>query len=355
MSAENLAALQSALSTTFSDTLARQMNRDAALARFLRTVPNTGQGGGKQVAWDVEFSGASAAAFAEGSDVAPSEFNYDPLVPAVLPYGQYRSPFQVSNLEMNAAAASPMQAKEIGKIVLERVFGGLTKIASVMNADLFTGTGTDGNGNPNIIGLSSALISSGSYAGISTALYPEWKSNLVNNGGVARSLTMDLLSQAEAALFQASGGSTEYIVTSAGVLRKYEGLFNMVQRVDQGGRSPTAPISGGFPPGTMYWRGIPIIRDRNCPVGTMYLMNGRQAELRVLPWAATGVDDGVPTTTQQATSSNGDTAITPTSIPCMVYPLGRTGSGVKWVVETYIQLKVLRPNGLAILADISEV
>lgn len=359
MAAEVLSNIAAALSTTFGEELRRQWNREAVLASVLPTRPTIGQGGGKQIAWNVLFSGNAAASFAEGSDIQGSEYNYDPAVPAVLSYGQYRTAFQISNLEINAAAASPMQARELGRIVLERVFDGLAKIASVANTDLFTGTGVDGSGNPNIIGLGSgqgtsgALVTSGSYAGINTATFAEWKANLLVNGGNPRALTLDLLANLEQLIFTASGEEPDLIVTSPGVYRKYEDLFTTAMRLMLDGRGPMSGFNGSTPVGTLFWRGKPILRDRNCPAGTLYMLNTRKVIQRVLPWQP--LTAGINTYESQLPSTNGEDVKATAPIPCMVYPLGLTGSGVKWVAETYFQLSVERPNTCGYISDISEV
>ena len=353
MSIEDLTNVSAALSTTFATRLARQMNRTAILAQLLRVVPNDGPGGGKQVAWDIETSGATAVNFAEGADV--TTFNYDPLQPATLPYGMYQSAFELSNLVLNAAAASMRdgQPSEVGKLVEERIYGALTKIASQVNADLFNGTGTGTGGNPNVIGFSSALIDTGSYAGISTTSYTEFASTIVANGGTARPLTLDLMSQVEAAIYIASGKQVTSVVGDPGIIRRYEGLFNESQRIELAGRAPNAQVSAGFPPGTMFWRGIPVIRDRNAPTGSLLFICDDNAEIRVLPWAEDSDADGVNARQAAALSSNGETAsLVP--IPCMIYPLGRTGSAQKFVVETYLQLAVLRPNAFGLLNDLAE-
>lgn len=353
MSAEALTNVSAALSTTFATRLARQMNRTAILARLIRVVPNDGPGGGKQVAWDVETSGATAVNFAEGADV--SGFSYDPIQPATLPYGMYQSSFELTNLVLNAAAASLSggQPREVGKLVEERIYGALTKIASNINADLFNGTGSGTGGNPSIIGFSSALIDTGSYAGISTTSYTEFASTIVGNGGTPRPLTLDLMSQVEAAIYIASGKQVTSVVGDPGVIRRYEGLFNESQRVELAGRAPGAMVSAGYPPGTMYWRGIPVIRDRNAPTGSLLFICDDNAEIRVLPWGEDADADGVGARAASAISSNGEEA-TLVPIPCMIYPLGRTGSAQKFVVETYAQLAVTRPNAFGLLNDVAE-
>lgn len=350
MAADVLSNLSGALAQTFAPELTRNWNRRATLAKSIPIVYGGGLGGAKNVAWDTEFSGATAASFAEGSDIAGAEFNQDVAVPATLSWGQYRSPFQLSNLEINAAAQAMGSATALEDILGERFIGATTKIISLINTDLFTGTGTDGSGNPNIVGLNAALAATGTYAGISKATYTEWAGNVSANGGVARALSMNILASAEQLAFVASGIEPGLIIGSAGIHTKYEGLFEAARRTVDSGQGEIPSYQGST--GRLYWRGKPFARDRSNPSQAMYMLCPDELELRVLPFAT--VPDGTQVMGKDLPSMNGKDS-EPSGIQCHVYPLGRTGSGVKFVVEVYCQLKVKRPNAHVYITDISEV
>jgi hypothetical protein len=350
--AEYLSGISGALAQTFSARLRRQWNRVAVTASRLEMVPATGQGGGKNIGWDVEFSGATSASFAEGSDVAASEYNTDPILPAVLPFGMYRSPFQLSNLEIKAAQASVANAAELGRIVVERLDGSLAKMASIANADLISGVGTDSNGNPIIFGLTNALAATGAYAGLNKSTWPEWQGNFLGNGGVARALTFGLLYQADQLVYTASGKTAKVIIASPGVYASYANLFETIKRVMVG--PDGKPIGGPTYTGgeeELFWKGMPVIRDRNMPTGTMLMLNTDDIKIRPLAGAAN--DDGVQVSTRQLPSDNGETR-TPTPLMVDVYPLARTGSAQKFVAEMYLQLQVERVNSHCIIQDILE-
>ena len=91
MAADNLTNISSALTQSFSKRLVKNWNRQGILISQIPVVSDGGQGDAKQVAWDALMTGATAGAFLEGSDVAQSEFNQDPAIPAVLPWGMYRT------------------------------------------------------------------------------------------------------------------------------------------------------------------------------------------------------------------------------------------------------------------------
>lgn len=358
MSGDVLGNVFGALSQTFSNRLVRAWNRQALTATAIAVENELGQGDAKQVAWDVEFSGATAASFAEGSDVAPSEFNQDPIIPATLSWGQYRAPFLLSNLVIAAAQRNQAGAAALGQLVKERLFGSITKLMMTINQDLFSGTGTDASGNPNIVGLGTALTNTGTYAAINKGTYSEWQGNVLANGGQTRPLTFDLLANLEQIIFQASGLEPDFLVCSAGVLRKYENLFEVGKRTINDGGTPVGQFQGSTGLGmnqvrtNLFWRGKPVLRDRNCQANTLYMLNASELFIKPLPMAAS--PDGVPQTPTNLPSSN-STQTAPTSIMCSIYPLGRTGSAVKFVAEVYLQLKVSRTNAHGLLQDISEV
>lgn len=366
MAADVLANIANALARTFAPDIVMQFNREAVTAKLLSVKDDQGYGDAKEVAWDVSFSGATAAAFAEGSDVGASEFNQDTDINAILSWGMYRAPFQLSNLEINAASRAVGSADKLRSIVTHRLFGSMTKMASVINADLWTGTGTASNGNPNIIGFTGtagtwngSLISSGSYAGLATGTYSEWASNLFTNGGVSRPLSFALLSQAERQIYLNSGERPDVMVGSVGVLSKYEGLFESQKMYNSNEGGGVSQYRGSVTAGmegmktSLAWRDTPMYRDRNAPTGVLLMLNSSNLELKFLPFNPLS-PDGVPVQTMTLPSSNGK-ATTPTPLMANIYPLARTGSAIKFNVEMYVQLAVKRPNSCALIGDLSEV
>lgn len=345
-----LALLSPALGTTFASKLTRVWNRTSVLLQNMTVVPGGGQGGGKQVGWDVQFAGATAASFAEGADV--SSFDNDLEVPATLAWGQYQSKFKLTNKEMNAAYSNMGNAQELERILEERMFDAITAITSKINSDIIVGTGTDGGGNPTMIGLLTALLDSGSYAGVNpgTAGQEAWIGNVQANGGVARPLTLDLLAKAEQLQYVASGQSCDVLVATPGIKTKYEGLFNSVQRMNAGAGGPIARMDASAE--DLYWRGRPLLREKDMTAGYLLGLNSQEIELRVLPWSP--VPDGTPMTVKQLVSSDGDNSRLLGAM-VNVYPLGRQGSAVRFVAEIYCQLKVRRRNQHFLIKDISEV
>jgi hypothetical protein len=370
MAAEFLTSIDSALSQAFAEPLARQWNRSAILLNRLQAKGTTGVGGGKNVAFDLEFTGNQALTVAEGSDVAASEFASDVNLPAILPWAHYRSAFQISETEIDAASSSIGTPTALQDLFGDRIMGAGAQIARKIENDILNGTGVDVNGNPTIIGIfGGALVNSGSYAGVNTTSWTEWQSNVLSNGGVSRSLTVDLLDQADAQIFTASSEQWDVIVTTAGVSRKYGGFFT-----GSGTGAPSYPFARqdtnatGFQTGVQgsvafdgqipqFYRGQQVLRDAVAPIGNLALLNTNHIKIKYLQRKQTPQD----AVFSNMMSANGATGVgypsgytQATAIPLRIAMLAKTGESVKVMVSVAIQMLVDRPNSCAVVQSILE-
>ena len=347
MALETLAAVSAALSQTFEEQFVRQYNRLAVAAALIQAEP----GRGKNAAWDVEFSGAQADAVAEGSDVDESEFTTDQPVPAVLGWSTYRQSFKLSENEIDAAASSVGTPEVLLDMFGERVLNAHHKLCSRINVDIFTGTGTNAKGVPTLVGLYGGPIEpTGSYATIDRGQFPEWSGNVLANGGVARPLTLDLMAQLEQNIFTACGEPPNVILASAGVLRKYENFFEAIRRVISDGRGP---MDFGAGAANLFYKGMPVIRDRNGPPGRLSMLNTNYLRMKYLPHINLG--DALGQSETRLVSSSGGAVQMATDIPARIVLLAKTGDNVKASVKTVIQMALKRPNSCGYIADIAEV
>lgn len=348
MAAETLSSVSSALSQLFDAELARQFNRLTVTAANVPVVA----GRGKNAAWDVTFTGATAATVAEGSDVQSSEYAQDVNVPATLSWAHYRSSFKVSETELDAAATSAGSATALLDLFGERMSGSATKLAQQINQDMISATGTDGSGNSTIVGLlQGPLETTGTYATILRSSYSEWGGNTRKNGGTARPLSFDLLYQLEQDIYTASGEVPDLIICTPAIYRKYAGLFEQVRRLATDGRGPLSYDAGAA---ELFWKGIPVLRDRDLTAGTCMMLNRRNLELKYLPRLRTP-QDAVMQEMMPLAGSNGQGMTTPLSLGGRVAILAKTGDSVAVSMKTTVQLTVKRPNSMGYIADISEV
>lgn len=354
--------IAAALSQRFDPKIRRQYNR---VTRLAQSLPSEGaiQGNNKNVAFDVVLGdsfngfGQTANAYPEATAVASNEQTTDTIAPAILPWALYRSAFSVSDQEFDTAFVSggTPDAASI-KLLEERILSATSKLASVENVDLWTGTGTATSGvyvgAPNIIGITGgALAASGSYAGISVSDYPSWASNVSANGGVARPLTFDLLAQLETEIFNACDEKPNLIVCSSNVWRKYSLLFEPLRRFNDSQNKYDTSVD------MLEWRGIPVIRDKDAPesngTGMLVMLNTNFISKVYLPPTQASRADVWQVQDDALKGFNGNETFTDTSTPVRIIPLARTGDYMNFMVKSTIQMKVARRNAHGVMTDLS--
>src|SRR5579859_4397186 len=153
MALEVVGYIFNALSQIFESPIERQWNRVTFLLDKIRAEGGVSEGGGKNVAFGAEFTGASAGTVAEGSDVAAGEYNSDINEPALFPWATYRSSFQISEQEVSIARSSAGSPTALMDVFGERLYGCQAKLAQAIENDVLNGTGVDANGDPTIIGI----------------------------------------------------------------------------------------------------------------------------------------------------------------------------------------------------------
>lgn len=348
MATELYADIAAALSQEFDSDLYHQFNREAT---FLAQLPSK-PADDKTLSFGVEFTaGSDADAVAEGSDVAGGEMTTDKPVPGTLSTALYRTAFALSDSEIKKAALSNGSAAALIDILGDRVFTKAARLASKINKDLFAGTGTNGGGFTNIIGLDTACAASGSYAGIDPGTYTEWASGVLANGGTPRALTVGLLDQAEELLFQQCGRKPNFIMTTSGVRRSYANLFEQVRRVVSDGMGSMQMNAGAS---EYFYAGIPVQRDKDATSGRLYMGVSEFMGIEFLP--PLGMDKDTVIAKQkmlQGTTGKPGERVTGTSIPFEITPLAKTGNSVKFMLSVELQFKIRRRNAFVVIKDIA--
>jgi len=364
MSAENLSSIFSALPFVLVKDIARQWNRTTHFLGALNARPGAvSPGAGKSVNFVTEFSGATAGTVAEGSDVANSEFNSDVNVPATFTWATYRSSFQISEVEVEAARMAVGSATAMIDLFGERVLGCAAKIARSIETDALTGTGVDGSGNPTLVGIfGGALAASGNYGGISRGTYTEWAGNVVSNGGVGRALSADLLEQLDSNIFTASSIPWNMIVTSAGVTRKYAGLFTAaaapMTRFNDNAGNPAYGLGVAnnqqMQQASLFFKGNPVLRNPVSPAGQLAFLNTDMIELKYLPYGLSGRDLAFLQQIGLEGSTGGQSPMQAAGIPVRLAELAKTGDSVKVTLRATVAMCVKRPNSSGLVTDILE-
>jgi hypothetical protein len=347
MAAVSLSVISAALSQLFDPMWTKAMNRQCVLASLI----SKGEGEGKNCAWDVEFSGASAAAYAEGADA--STFDSDESVPATLNWGQLRSSFQLTGTALAAAAGSRGSPEKLINLRLGKAEGSASKLLSLVNSQLYTGSGAN-----NVTGLQSALAATGTYAGIAKASYSEWVGLEQANGGTPRPLTKSILDAAERAAYVASGRSPNCFILTPALGTKFEGLFDGPAKSQiSPDISPLAALMGSngvIPPVLVqnlvgYYKGRPVFRDKDCPTGQLFALNTDELKLVVLPQVTS--DTAVM---QAQMGLKGNDADAASGLSAKIIALAKTGDSEKYSLQIYLQLMVKCVNAHVWVKDLDE-
>lgn len=351
MALESLSAVSAALGQRLAPRLYTLWNRQAVAANIIEAEA----GSGINCAWDIESGNTTLPdTVAEGSDLAAGEMLSDVNDAAKLGWADYRTGFNITQRALDAAASSGgITAEQLVDLFGERAMAKAAALISKINKDIYAGTGTSGGSSqPNLVGLfGGATDASGTYAGLARGTYADFAGAVLSNSGTPRALTMALMSTAEQNVFVNCGEPSTHILCSPGIFRKYETLFENVRRLSTDGRGALSYSAGAT---SLFYKGIPLIRDKDCPAGKMIFANANYMKMKFLPRAGQTKDAVYSEMKTLVGKANAPETLTATSIPYRIELLGKTGTSYKAMLYTTIQLAVTKPNAFCQILDIDE-
>ncbi|MBO5927868.1 MAG: phage major capsid protein [Clostridia bacterium] len=140
-----------------------------------------------------------------------------------------------------------------------------------------------GSYNNEITGLGAIFGSQDSLYGLSKTTHKWLKPYVLDKAG---EITESKIQLALDTIEEQSGSAVNFIVCSWGVRRALQNLFSTTKRTFD-----TVELAGGFK--AMSYNGIPVVADRFCPDGTMYLLNTADFTLHQLcDWQWLEGEDG---------------------------------------------------------------
>jgi hypothetical protein len=337
--ANDLAAVSSVLTKVFAPLTVRTANRRSLMLRLLQFR----KGSGTSVQWAQEFTGAgtNAGAIADGSD-AVTESN-DARVPATLNWAVYSDTVKQSGLAVSAAATT-MSPEDLRDLMGRDVENSANALASKVNKDFYTQASSAAGKLP-VTAIDSAIAATGTYAGIDRGTYTGHAANVSLNSGTKRALTLSLMRSIRRQIFVA-GGETDLIVCDPVTFDYYGALMDPQRHYVDQIRTAKGPIT--LDPGwrALEFEGIPVLRDKDAPAGTMYMYDTKYIYWQYLPDATV---PGFPKLADMI--AKGDDK-EPGSLPIALLALARTGDATKIMIKSYFQLVVERSNAQGVLGDL---
>lgn len=161
----------------------------------------------------------------------------------------------------------------------------ISTTATVNNTTVTTGCTINlkGSYNNEITGLGAIFSTTGSLYGVSRSTSPWLTPYMKNGAGTLNEITI----QTALDVIEESGGApVNFIICSWGVRRSLQKVLAANKRFVE-----TTELAGGYK--AMTYNGIPVVADRFCQPGTMYLLNTNDFTMHQLcDWQWLAGDDG---------------------------------------------------------------
>lgn len=353
MADTTLASIVDALCQRLRPRITTQYNRSDVKLNALRKGP----GRGKNISGDVTFGTTVLQTFTDGQVV--TQFDSDTEVPWNLPWAELGGALKITGRAEDAAQGDDT---ELGALFMKKLMDRKTSIAGGINTELYTGAG----GN-SVIGTQTAsgpLDSTGIWANINRATYPQWAGNVLANGGVPRGLSMRLIDQAFEAVDTAKGGGLSFGFASPAVFNVLCRMAGDKVRVVQEAYIRGEPLKAAMGFNAVEVHGVPIFKDSAATSGTLELLCDQHIGIEYLPAAPSRLSRGkvlmmVPlagTPHEQLNalmpSGQAPSIGEASALMGMLIYLPSVGNFDAWQLVTTCNLWCDRPNAHALIKDI---
>ena len=336
---QSLATITSALAQLYRKDITRQINRRSVL---LRILPIRANETGKNVAFDVEGDGMVAENFSDGADV--SDFGSDALTPVTLNFGLLRSNFRITD-QARAAARRTGNPQAAAQLLMRNAINATTKLASRINAQLYTGTGSSNQ----IAGLSAvALKDDNTYGGIdrSDSANAYWRSNVIDAGGGALTVTR-IRNAVGDTIYTACGEQPTIGMCPPAVFNYVGSLYDSNRRyqTDISLETPRGAFKLNSSLGVIDVEGLVLIKDKDAPAGEIQLLNPEHIAIEYLPLMA---DEMLP---EQLLEMDADDGYGPIPLGMYLKRIATLGASSRFSLQSYLQLAVDKPNACGRLTN----
>jgi hypothetical protein len=335
------------LAQEYANQIVSQINRTAVALRVLPMVV----GGGSNVAWVAQGTGATAAAMADGASAGtPSN---DVQKSAVLQWAYYKSDGGATG-PAQAAASSASSPLGNASLLANDVVVSMAALASQVNAHAYSG---DGGASPKqVTGLDQAIgDTTNTYATIVRGS-DTWFQPSVFNPGVSTPVTHAQLRKDISTIKVRCGESPDLALCHPDVFTSIANTFDATRRYTQTtqfnvDRRGLITLDGSVDAVTI--GGCTFVEDKDATVeaggasGRIYYVNTRYVEWVVQPQPeiagllrSMGV---VPGMVLRANDGFGE-------IPLLaaVVAMAKTGDADTYMAKTYLELRVRKPSACGV-------
>jgi hypothetical protein len=232
----------------------------------------------RNIEWGAKVGAAAVSGRAIGGSLADDTNGVVAGAALSIPDYYFKHQFTVIKRDLvNAATTGKITA--VRNPIRLAVADAIKEITRKINGVLYTGNGTADTTHFGVIGLNTAAVQTGNYAGISRTTYSKWRS-ILNQGavpGTLENLTVDRLNavlrsrRAAGAVDRFTPGNELVIICNDevenDVLRKlYSSAADETSLYEM--------LNKDVSPFVRYFvRGIPVVSDVDVPANSMYLLN----------------------------------------------------------------------------------
>lgn len=317
------------LAQEYRGDLVRQINRQTLLLKVLRIV----RGGGSNIAWVAESSGALVENYSDGATA--SNFGSDAQTAAVLSWGLYRANFHVTKLAMDtsATASTPLGNRTLWA---RNQVNAMAALATEIESELFNGLGT----GTLICGLDLAVgDTTNTYATIARGSASYWQPYVVDPG-VLTTPTLGLLRKDLGAIYDQCGETPDIAVAPTSVFNAIAGQFDANRRWTQLNTARgSIVLDAGY-------EGIQVdncmfLKSKDATANQIYYLNSNYVEIVTLP------DSGPALELQDSVPGPND-GFGSVPLDMKFHPLAEVGPAKRAEVLANCQLKVSKPNSCGV-------
>lgn len=348
MTTVDLASLNPALEQFIRKEVVKQYNRPSVTADLLRKEP----GMGKNLAWDISVGTATGQVFTDGQAV--TVFNNDTELLASLAWTEYGDAFKITGRAEDAAQYSNT---DLGRTWFFKMNQARERAAQTYNNDLWSGDGTGGK-HVGFLSTAGGLDSSGTYAAQDRGTYAQWAGIKLGNGGVARGISLSLIEYGLELVFNASGKTPTFGITTANIWRMLCELVDDQRRVNIAAnvRGETLTMQLGY--NAVEVNGIPVFKDIGMPAGNLVFFHEPSVAIEYLPVAPSRIARGkvmasVPMTGTPNEQSMVGAPAGGGPLVAIIIALPAGGNFENWQLVATSESKVLRPNAHLWITDIA--